>query len=158
MKILRTNLVSILCLLAMLAAGFSLYPGLPETIPTQYGFDGRPGNVRAKSLVLALMPFAYIVSIITVNLLVHYSPEKFSMPNSKRPMDTIIFAVGLLLRAVHIGLLRAVGDAEVFVQYLSIGLALFLIITGNVFGKTERNFFVGVRIPWTIASEDNWRA
>jgi uncharacterized membrane protein len=29
---------------------------------------------------------------------------------------------------------------------------------GNVLGKVRRNFFVGVRTPWTIANEQVWNA
>jgi uncharacterized membrane protein len=36
-------------------------------------------------------------------------------------------------------------------------MAFFLLIAGNVFGKTERNFFLGIRTPWSIVSAANWR-
>ncbi len=36
-------------------------------------------------------------------------------------------------------------------------MAFFLIIVGNIYGKTERNFFLGLRTPWAIASKENWR-
>lgn len=31
-------------------------------------------------------------------------------------------------------------------------------LTGNVLGKVRRNFFIGIRTPWTIASEPVWNA
>ncbi len=33
---------------------------------------------------------------------------------------------------------------------------LFFILLGNVLGKVQRNFFVGVRTPWTLASDRVW--
>jgi uncharacterized membrane protein len=33
--------------------------------------------------------------------------------------------------------------------------ALFMIL-GNYFGKIRQNYFVGIRVPWTIADEDVW--
>jgi len=31
-------------------------------------------------------------------------------------------------------------------------------LLGNVLGKVRRNFFVGIRTPWTIANEQVWNA
>lgn len=158
MKFLRKNMLSLICLVLMTAVGVFLYPSLPEMVPTQYGMDGTARNYLPKYVAIFLMPFAYFAVIASINVMIHFSPEKFSMANSKRAMDIIIAGVGLLLVGAQTGLLRGVGDTQIFLQYFAIGLALFLVVTGNVIGKTERNFFVGIRLPWTIASSSNWRA
>ena len=36
------------------------------------------------------------------------------------------------------------------------GLAVFLGLLGNVMGKVRRNFWIGIRTPWTLASERVW--
>jgi uncharacterized membrane protein len=33
---------------------------------------------------------------------------------------------------------------------------LLLALLGNVLGKVRRNFYIGVRTPWTLASEKVW--
>jgi len=42
------------------------------------------------------------------------------------------------------------------VKALIVGMMLFFMLLGNVLGKVQRNFFVGVRTPWTLASERVW--
>jgi uncharacterized membrane protein len=32
---------------------------------------------------------------------------------------------------------------------------MFMVI-GNYFGKTRKNFFLGIRTPWTLASDEVW--
>lgn len=158
MKFLQANALSFVCLAAMTAIGAFMYPSLPETLPTQYSFDGVAGNYLPKQAVVLMMPLAFAFSIIVVNFMIHYSPEKFAMPNSQRAMDIIVLSAGILLLSSHVGILVSQGDSEIFQQYFAVGFAGFLIIMGNVMGKTERNFIAGIRIPWTIASEQNWRA
>ena len=158
MKFLTDNALSFACLAAMVVAGVIMYPGLPETIPTQYSFEGEPGEYASKLLVIIVMPLAFAVSIVVINLMIRFSPEKFAMTNSLRTIDIIVFSVGLLLLACQLGLMVSLGDAELFHQYFAVGMACFLIISGNVIGKTERNFIFGIRIPWTVASMENWRA
>jgi len=36
------------------------------------------------------------------------------------------------------------------------GVLLMLALIGNVLGKVRRNFWIGVRTPWTLANERVW--
>jgi uncharacterized membrane protein len=38
------------------------------------------------------------------------------------------------------------------------GVSLLLVFIGNLMGKVRRNFFIGIRTPWTLASERVWHA
>jgi uncharacterized membrane protein len=38
----------------------------------------------------------------------------------------------------------------------SAGIFLFFALMGNVMGKVRKNFFIGIRVPWTLASERVW--
>ena len=102
MKFLLSTILSFSCLAAMCAVGLVMYPGLPESLPTQYDLDGGAGNYLPKQTVVLIMPLAYAASIAAINFMVRYSPNKFSMPNSQRAMDIIIFGVGILLLSLHL--------------------------------------------------------
>jgi immunity protein, SdpI family len=158
MKFIQMNALSFACLAAMLAVGMFMYPGLPETLPTQYDFDGIASNYLPKEAVILILPLSYAASIAVIHFLIRFSPEKFAMQNSQRAMDIVVLSIGILLLAIHIGLLMSRGDGSIFQRYFSIGFAFFIVIMGNVIGKTERNFIIGIRLPWTLASEQNWRA
>jgi uncharacterized membrane protein len=38
------------------------------------------------------------------------------------------------------------------------GLGMFFVLAGNVMGKVRRNFWLGVRTPWTLANDRVWYA
>jgi uncharacterized membrane protein len=38
------------------------------------------------------------------------------------------------------------------------GMAIACVLPGNVLGKVRRNFWLGVRTPWTLADERVWYA
>ncbi len=40
--------------------------------------------------------------------------------------------------------------------YAPIVLGLILIIMGNYMPKTKQNYTLGIRLPWTLNSEENW--
>lgn len=70
----------------------------------------------------------------------------------------MLFGAGILLSFLHYGMLMNDGDFDFVLRYVGYGMACSLLIVGNIVGKIERNFFVGLSLPWTIASVENWRA
>jgi len=64
----------------------------------------------------------------------------------------------------HLGetmVLGGAGNAAANLQSLGgrailAGIFLFFALMGNVMGKVRRNFYIGVRVPWTLASERVW--
>ncbi|HET9470176.1 MAG TPA: SdpI family protein, partial [Usitatibacter sp.] len=49
------------------------------------------------------------------------------------------------------------GDLDVSAALLG-GVSVLIVVIGNVMGKVRRNFFIGIRTPWTLASERVWHA
>jgi|GEM_PF-455050 len=151
------NALSILCLLTMVVFSIYIYGSLPEQIPTGFSVTGETTETTPKLLMATLLPMIYAAVIVFIHPLIKLSPEKFSMPNSKYAIDIIVFGTGVLMVSIHVALLVANGDYPIFLKHFSSGFAAFLIITGNVFGKTEQNFIIGLRLPWTLASAANWK-
>lgn len=142
----------------MLGLSLSLFGSLPDTVPLQFNLAGDPDNYQPKIVAVLVLPVIYIIVLLAVRGLVSISPAQYAMPNSKTAISTILFGVGILFAFIHSAILLHTEVAGIQAQIISIGIAFFLIVVGNVWGKTERNFFLGLRIPWTIASENNWKA
>jgi uncharacterized membrane protein len=71
--------------------------------------------------------------------------------------DIISLALTLMLGGVAAVMLLAASGSDVpalTVMKLLIG-GLFVVI-GNYLGKVRRNFFVGIRTPWTLTSDEVW--
>jgi uncharacterized membrane protein len=61
-----------------------------------------------------------------------------------------MFFIGVLvLRASKNG--GALSETALFCA-----LGILFVVIGNLLGKVTRNFFVGIRTPWTLASEEVW--
>lgn len=158
MTVSKATLGSLLLAAYMTGLGVVLFDSLPDTLPMQFSLNGEPGNFQPKLFATALLPAFFIVLLIGIKALLKISPAVYSMPNSKNAVNTILFGVGLLLAASHTAILLHSDYTNYQYKIFSTGIALFLIVVGNVWGKTERNFFIGIRLPWTIASEANWKA
>ncbi|MEZ5492840.1 MAG: SdpI family protein [Gammaproteobacteria bacterium] len=157
MNFLQRSLPGLFTLVAMMVFSAVVFDSLPEQVPSSYSFSGEVTDTQSRGLIVSLAPALYLFILALVYGLLRISPEKFSMPNSKRAVDVILFGVGVMVFFIHVAIIEGAGDMQRYLFFFSYGMAAFLVITGNVFGKTERNFFIGIRLPWTIASAANWK-
>ena len=62
-----------------------------------------------------------------------------------------------LLGSIHGLILYAAMNRPVDIgRAIFEGLFLFFALIGSVLGRVRRNFYIGVRVPWTLASERVW--
>ena len=131
---------------------------LPDQVPVHFGLDGTPDRWEDKGVFLYMLPLIMAGVMFVVSLLLRFSPKIWSMPNARGILGMLYFGCAILISGIHIGILMDPEIGATFHTIFSLAAALFLVMVGNLLGKSERNFFIGIRLPWTIASDDNWSA
>ena len=53
-------------------------------------------------------------------------------------------------------LLEANGQDVRINEMTFAAIGLMFIVLGNYMGKVRKNFFIGIRTPWTLASDEVW--
>ena len=53
-------------------------------------------------------------------------------------------------------LLYAVDESINLVRFLPLLIGLLIIVIGNYLPKCKQNYTTGIKLPWTLASEENW--
>ena len=157
MKTLRHYWVALLLVgVALIVAG-GWYGRLPDPVPTHWGLDGQANGWTAKPLGVFLEPLLGLALTALFIVLPQLSPRGFEMTPFQRLYPTIVAAVaGLLLYVTIFALAAASGAVPPAPAYLMAGIGVFLAVIGNLFGKVTRNFFIGIRTPWTLASDQVW--
>lgn len=148
-------------LLAMLLIAVTLslvfYPTLPDPMPTHWNGAGEIDGWSPKLLGAFLMPLIMAGVVALFAVLPRISPRGYPVDAESRGYRAIELASVAFMLGIHIvALLAATGtpiDMTVMVPLL-VG-ALFVIL-GNYMSKMRRNFFIGIRTPWTLADEDVW--
>jgi len=51
----------------------------------------------------------------------------------------------------------ALGHSVDILLAVKLSVSLLLLAIGNVMGQLRHNYFMGIRTPWTLASEEVWR-
>jgi immunity protein, SdpI family len=139
---------------------FFQYDRLPEQIAVHWNIKGEPDRIVPKSrawLNFWVMPSAMALVIILTIVLPWISPRQFEVERFRPTWEYVMTLVVGLLGFIHVNLLISSQGEKLPLGRFFIGvLMLFFALLGNVLGRVKRNFWMGVRTPWTLASEAVW--
>ncbi|WP_418284171.1 SdpI family protein [Halorubrum sp. DTA46] len=144
---------------AVLAALMSYLfgPSLPEHLVTHWDAAGEPSGSMPKGQALWLFPGLMALLIGLFAVLPRIDPLGENIAAFRRYYDWFVVIFTTFLFFVHAGILAFnLGYEFPFTHVLLAGLALLLYYTGIVLTKAKRNWFVGIRTPWTLSSDEVW--
>jgi uncharacterized membrane protein len=137
----------------------ALYPVLPDRLPVHWNLHGEIDGWGSKQWAAFFSPGLMLVLSRLLFWLPKASPRRFQIDAFRPSYNLLVVEVTLLLAYIHIvtlatGLFPAIPSGRLLVG----GLMLMFAAMGNLMGKIRRNFWVGVRTPWTLASDRVWIA
>jgi len=156
---LRVQLWCILMILAAAAATAYYYPALPAIIPVHWNVAGQVDGYGPRWQLWLMGPGMMAAMLLMGRMLPWLSPKRFEIQGYAATYGYMM-AVLVALFGVIEGIMLAValGSPLHMMRVLPVVLFGSLILLGNPMGKVKRNFFIGIRTPWTLASERVWHA
>ncbi len=145
--------------LAALAAFLVSYPHLPEQVPIHWDIHGSVNGYGPRYALLLLGPGLMLAEMALFALLPRLSPKRYEM-DSFEPTYLHLMLVLVSISGYFFAVLlwaALTGSAGIHHAILG-GISVLAVLMGNVLGKVRRNFFIGIRTPWTLASERVWYA
>ena len=153
----RANIICFLLIGVAVAVAAWLYPALPQQIPTHWNIDGEVDAYTAKPWGVMIMPLAAILVFAIMRLIPAISPKGFRTDKFKDVINVFTVAmVGFMSGVDVLVLLEANGQDVRINEAIFAGVGLLFIVLGNYMGKVRKNFFIGIRTPWTLASDEVW--
>jgi len=144
-------------LLADLAFGLWALPRLPERVPVHWNLAGQADRFGPAWQNALLMPAFALVLWAVLLFLPLADPLRKNYARFPATLKLFRWLVPLMLVAFQLVLaLGALGVAVDHGQGVRAILAVVFIVLGNSMGKLKHNWFVGIRTPWTLASEEVW--
>ena len=79
-------------------------------------------------------------------------------PEYSQTVGRLQVIYGIFHLILFIGLINIwLGNVTTPIDWIILPVLFLLGATGNYFGKIKPNYFIGIRTPWTLESEDVWR-
>ena len=102
------------------------------------------------------MPLIMAALLALLAILPAISPKGFDMASFGPTYSGLSASVTAFLFVLHALALGAALDRIDMDRGLGIAFGGFFLVMGNWMPKIRRNFFMGIRTPWTLADEEVW--
>ena len=130
---------------------------LPDIVPTHWNAAGQVNQYGSKWTTVILMPCMMVVLTALMYVLPLISPRKFEINPFLKTFNYIIVLILCMFAVLHVVIVQAtMHQTFPMNRVMPAVIYLFFAFLGNVLGKVQRNFWVGIRTPWTLADERVW--
>ncbi len=145
--------------LTAISAGISAwaYPHAPAIVPTHWDAAGHVNGYMPKFWGLAIWPLTIAGTLLLMLVLPTISPKGFRMESFANVYYLIVIVIAAVLLINEVFAVRAsLGTGMPVGSAVLLPISVLFLILGNYMGKLRKNFFIGVRTPWTLASDEVW--
>ncbi len=157
MTVKRSVLVSLIFFGIAVVVAVWLYPRLPAQVAVHWDRNGRVNNHMPRLLGAAFPALLILAIAVLTWVLPAISPRHFEIRPFARVFLLLMLATQALVLVLGLDTLLAAAGYVVHMREIGmLGAGALLMILGNYMGKLRKNFFVGIRSPWTLASDTVW--
>lgn len=132
------------------------YSRLPDRIATHWNINGQPDQFSDKFWGLALVPIMQLVMLLMFGLLPFLSPQRARIDSFANVYNMVCIYVLGFMGFVQVMIIQATSGTIDVTKWIVYGMIVMFGLVGNVLAKTKRNYWMGVRTPWTLESEEVW--
>jgi len=155
----KKEIIPIMILMAMVVIAVFFYKKMPEMVPSHWNFQGEIDSYMNRNLFVLLIPGISVGIYLFMTFLPFIDPLKRNVQkfaNVYLWMKTII--IGFLAFLFFLITYISVSGKLFFPVGLAVTLSvgIMMILLGMIMPLIKKNYFIGIRTPWTIDSEEVW--
>jgi uncharacterized membrane protein len=134
------------------------YPFLPSVIATHFAANGQVNGMTTSWLGAFILPVITFFVLLLFTAIPHIDPLKINIQQFRKQYDTFVALLMLFFAAIQTMIIaRNLGAMfnPMYIVLPAVGLLIFYV--GVILPQTKRNWFIGIRTPWTISSDHVWQ-
>ena len=133
------------------------YNRLPDLVPTHWGTDNVADGYSSRNMAAFGIPAFMFLMAVLVNIIYRIDPKHENISRSRELKQiTRWFVVLLAVMVQFVIVLSGIGVDINVGSMVSIPIALMFVAAGNYLPNCRQNYTMGIKLPWTLADEDNW--
>jgi len=152
--------ITALAIIAICAfAGIFLLPSLPSQMVIHWGIQGEPNGWMDTNLAIFTLPALMLVLALLLDFMPRIDPRHKHNEAFSSVYEQFIIVMLLFMAALHFTTLAwALGTTIPPFAVVSVGLAVLMIFIGRLCSSSQPNYFIGIRTPWALEDNENWKA
>jgi len=158
MKVSKSFVIAIVALVILLfAVSAFFYPQLPDKLASHWNAAGQADGYSSKFWGLFLLPIISIAFTLLLVLIPKIDPLKANIEQFKGYYYGFIVVFLVFFLYLHVlTIIFNLGYMLNMTLFLIPAFATLFYFIGVMISKAKRNYFIGIRTPWTLASDSVW--
>ena len=149
-------IISTVVIFLPMIAGFLMWNRLPDRLITHWNAAGEADGSMGKFAAVTSVPAFIFVMHLFCLFMTHldFNNEKQS------PKALLIAYCAMPATSLYAGFMvlgSAVSTQLEPMNWMNLFFGILFIIVGNYLPKCKQNSVLGIRLPWTLKDEENWR-
>lgn len=133
------------------------YSRMPEPMASHWGINGQADGYSSKNFGLFFMPILSVGLYLLFRFLPSTDPYRRNFKQFENHFNNFIIIIFIFLFYLYcLTIFWNLGNQFNMNQVLSPAFAGLFYYTGVLTSVAKRNWFVGIRTPWTLSSEKVW--
>lgn len=132
------------------------YNKMPAELPIHWNFNNEVDAYGSKFKAMIGAPFILVAVNIFLCFMLDNDPKNRVQNNLLMTITKIslpIMMIVIYVITILYGLGREVNTGVI----ISLLIGVLFIVIGNYIPKVKRNYTMGIKLPWTLNSDENWR-
>jgi uncharacterized membrane protein len=153
----KAEIFTILIIAISFLLGIYLYPQMPSQMASHWSASGKVDDYLPKFWALFLMPLVLAFLFLMYILIPKVDPLKENIEKFRKYFDVFFVILAALLFYLYLlTIFWNLGKRFNMAHFLIPAFALLFYYCGVLVEKAKRNWFIGIRTPWTLSSEVVW--
>jgi uncharacterized membrane protein len=153
----KTVLIAMALVIISIAAGVLLYPTMPDRIASHWNMQGEADGYGSKAAGVFLLPALSALLLFFFLIIPRIDPLGKNIESFRKYYDGFILSfTGFMSYLYLLTILWNLGVRFNMSQALSPGFGMLFYYLGILVENAKRNWFVGIRTPWTMSSDAVW--
>ena len=143
-----------------LAAGLLLRSKLPVEIPTHFDANGVADKFSPRDSALVVLPAIALFSTLLITFLSKANKAFFSIRENEEAVHETNLAITALFSVLYFGqlLIALMPEQTKNFSFFALAFGAFFLLSVRPMKKMGRNMLLGIRVPWTMKSDEIWNA
>ena len=140
------------------AIGVYAWPHLPEQVPSHWNAAGEVDGYSSRAVGAFLFPVLMAGLGLLLWFLPKIDPLRKNIDTFRAEYDVFIAVFELFFLMMYVVTIAVALGYEVSMNVaISFGTGALFIAVGWMIGRAKRNFFIGIRTPWTLMNDEVWK-
>ncbi len=153
-----TLIISLVLIVAAALVGILLWNQLPEQMASHWDVNDQVNGYMPKFWGLFLMPLVTLGMLVLFLVIPEIDPLKANIAQFREAFNLFIaLIIGFMIYVHGLTLAWSLGYHNFKMSTAMLPfMGLLFIAIGFMLRKAKRNFFIGIRTPWTLSSDRVW--